>query len=468
MRKSNKHSASAADLLNAADQINPASLLNTADASSPASPANQTSLVNAAFQTTWQGKAILLVDLDAFFASVEQLDHPKWRGKPVIVGGQAKRRGVVSTASYEARAYGVHSAMPSVTAEKLCPNAIWTTTHFERYHEVSAQVMQILKDESPLLEQMSIDEAYLDVSPGKFCKQDPIEIAMRIQQRVSELGVTCSIGIGSGKCIAKIASDLDKPKGLSVIFPGSEASFLAPLPVRKMPGIGKQSEAKLKSYGIETLGNLAKAELSILKPIFGINAAAMKERARGIDNREINTDTEIKSVSHERTFAQDLTSRTEIEMAIDFLSSLVARRLRNHGLAGKTVTLKLRYADLSIRNAQKTMSHCVDEEAAFIPVAKSLIDEIWRPGDKVRLVGVGISGFDKENDQVSLFNDEHLAGQQLEGKENPTLIHAADKVRDKFGDDMLKFGREFKISLQGTGLHADEDINSEKDADEHP
>ena len=409
----------------------------------------------------------MLVDLDAFFASVEQLDHPEWRGKPVIVGGQAKRRGVVSTASYEARAYGVHSAMPSVAAEKLCPNAIWTSTHFERYHEVSAQVMQILRDESPLLEQMSIDEAYLDVSPGKFCKQDPIEIAMRIQQRVSELGVTCSIGIGSGKCIAKIASDLDKPKGLSVIFPGSEASFLAPLSVRKMPGIGKQSEIKLKSYGIETLGDLAKAELSILKPIFGINAEAMKDRSRGIDNREINTDNEIKSVSHERTFSHDLTSRADIEMAIDYLSSLVARRLRNHGLAGKTVTLKLRYADLSIRNAQKTMSHCVDEEAAFIPIAKNLIDEIWRPGDKVRLVGVGISGFDKENDQISLFNDEqlnsdhfngeHHTSKNLMGKENQKLTQAADKVRDKFGDDMLKFGREFKISLEGTGLHEDED-----------
>lgn len=396
-------------------------------------------------ERTWRGRALLLVDLDAFFASVEQLDHPEWRGKPVIVGGRSDRRGVVSTASYEARAYGVHSAMPSATAERLCPDAIWTSSHFDRYHELSAQVMDILKDESPLLEQMSIDEAYLDVSPGRYTGEDPVAIAARIQARVAELGITCSIGVATGKAVAKIASDMDKPRGLTVVYPGSEAAFLAPMDVRAMPGIGKQSAERLRRTGICTLGALADAPLDRLVPVFGVNAQAVRDRAQGIDPRGIVTESEVKSVSHERTFATDLVTREEIEDAIDMLGPMVGRRLRKKGLAGHTVTLKLRYADLSRRTAQKGLSANVDDETLFIPVAKRLIDEIWRPGNSVRLVGLGISGFEAHNEQLGLFADEELpAG-------NAELLSAADKIRDKFGDGMLKFGRELKISHETSG-----------------
>ncbi len=396
-------------------------------------------------ERTWKGRALLLVDLDAFFASVEQLDHPEWRGKPVIVGGRSDRRGVVSTASYEARAFGVHSAMPSATAERLCPDAIWTSSHFDRYHELSAQVMGILKDESPLLEQMSIDEAYLDVSPGRYTGEDPVAIAARIQARVAELGITCSIGVATGKAVAKIASDMDKPRGLTVVYPGGEAAFLAPMDVRAMPGIGKQSAERLRRIGIRTLGALADTPLDKLTPLFGVNAQAVRDRARGIDPREIATESEVKSVSHERTFATDLVTREEIEDAIDMLGPMVGRRMRKKGLAGHTVTIKLRYADLSRRTAQKGLPANVDDETVFIPVAKRLIDEIWRPGDSVRLVGLGISGFEAHDEQLGLFADEELpAG-------NAELLSAADKIRDKFGDGMLKFGRELKIRHETSG-----------------
>ena len=436
-------------------------------------------------QGTWTGRALLLVDLDAFFASVEQLDHPAWRGKPVIVGGRADRRGVVSTASYEARAFGVHSAMPSATAERLCPDAIWTCAHFDRYHEVSDAVMQILRDESPLLEQMSIDEAYLDISPGRFARESPVAVAERIQRRVAELGVTCSIGVGTGKAVAKIASDLDKPQGLSVVYPGSEAAFLAPMDVRALPGIGKRSAERLHMAGIKTLGDLASAELEVLRPVFGVNAKAVRERAGGIDTRGVESRGKLKSVSHERTFVRDLAARSEIEDAIDLLGSMVGRRLRRKGLAGRTVTLKLRYADLSMRTARKTLAGAVDDEAVFIPHAKALVDEIWRPGELVRLVGVGISGFEDEGEmQLALFDEGGMAadggsegmgamgagatgagaatgestGRHPDaGKSRAKLVRATDAVRDKFGEGALKFGREMKLSIEDTGTRGKND-----------
>ena len=394
---------------------------------------------------TWTGKAILLVDLDAFFASVEQLDHPAWRDKPVIVGGRADRRGVVSTCSYEARSYGVRSAMASATAERLCPDAIWTTPRFERYHELSRAVMDILYAESPLLEQVSIDEAFLDVTPGRFTGDDPVAIATRIQEHVAELGITCSIGVASCKTVAKIASDLDKPKGLTVVYPGSEAAFLAPMKVRVMPGIGKQSAKRLESMGIRTLGDLANAKVEDLRSIVGVNSRAMHDRALGIDERLIETERIRKSVSHERTFADDLITRAEIEDAIDYVGSLVGRRLRRKQLAGHTVTLKLRYDDLSIRSAQQALPGNVDDEGIFIPVAKRLVSEIWQEGDAVRLVGVGISGFDAQDEQLDLFAS---AGTEREGND---VIAAADKVRDRFGDGALKFGRELKLKAKDTG-----------------
>ena len=200
------------------------------------------SMANTPESAIWQGRAITLLDLDAFFASVEQLDHPEWRGKPVIVGGDAARRGVVSTCSYEARAYGVRSAMPASTAAKLCPEAIWTPGHFERYREISQAVMDLMRDESPFVQQVSIDEAFMDITPSPRSPEDPVAIASRVQRRVDELGVTCSIGLGASKSVAKVASDMDKPHGLTVIYPGRERAFLDPLPCKALSGIGPAAQ----------------------------------------------------------------------------------------------------------------------------------------------------------------------------------------------------------------------------------
>lgn len=305
-------------------------------------PADETA---APLDVAWEGRAVGLLDLDAFFASVEQLDHPAWRGKPVIVGGDADRRGVVSTASYEARRYGVHSAMPAAQARRLCPRAIWTHGHFDRYREVSGQVMAILLDETPLVEQVSIDEAFFDVTPGRYSRESPIAICRRVQGRVAELGVTCSIGIGVCRSVAKVASEAEKPRGLTVVLPGSEGEFLAPLPVRAMSGIGEATEARLARMGIRTLGQLARTSDAELMRALGVAGPALKARAAGTERTPVGyraCPREAKSVSNERTFAEDLTGARDVMAALDAVGAMVGRRLRRKGMAGRTVTVRLK------------------------------------------------------------------------------------------------------------------------------
>ncbi len=435
----------------------------------------------------WHGRAILLVDLDAFFASVEQLDHPEWRGKPVIVGGSADKRGVVSTASYEARKFGVHSAMPSWQAKRLCPNAIWTFGNYPRYSEMSRKVMNMIWDETPLVQQVSIDEAFADVTPGKRLGDHPVVIARRIKDRVSELGITCSVGVSTTKTISKIASDMDKPDGLVVVYPGEERAFLNPLPVGKISGIGKKSVEKLTTYGINTIGDLAEADEKLLHSIFGINAQMMLDRARGIENSPIETSRPVKSVSNEQTFERDLEERDEILAAIDMVSTKLGRRLRRKGLAGYTVTLKVRYHDLSIHTAQRTGSVKIDSEGQMTPVLHELLDEVWRSGIGLRLVGVGISEFGEKPEQLSLFgmDDAELAGldnangassgikartgtshSNLETSKRATgakpklepsvqelqnIAKATDKVKDLFGEGAVRYGRELRFDGKDTG-----------------
>ncbi len=391
----------------------------------------------------WTGPAIGLLDLDAFFASVEMLDHPDWRGKPVIVGGSAERRGVVSTASYEARAYGVRSAMSSAQAQRLCSNAIWTPGNFQRYREVSSQVMAILADETPFVEQVSIDEAFFDVTPGRFAEEDPASICRRIAQRVSELGVSCSIGLGSNKTIAKIASERDKPRGLTVIAPGTEPSFLSPLPVRAMSGIGSAVETQLKRCGIYTLGQLAQASDSILKPIFGCNSELMRLRAQGQEESSvspIDVEREIKSVSNERTFPQDLTNISDVKAALQLLGESIGARLRKKGLAGRTVTLKLKYSWGSSKTAQRKLAHPTDDENIFVPIAIELLEGLWGKDTHVRLAGLALSDFDlKEGVQTDLFCELDERGAQASERRN--LSVTMDKVRERFGHDAVTFGR---------------------------
>ncbi|MDR1016617.1 MAG: DNA polymerase IV [Coriobacteriales bacterium] len=392
----------------------------------------------------WQGSAVILMDLDCFFASVEMLDHPEWRGKPVIVGGDAKRRGVVSTASYEARAFGVHSAMPAVTAKRLCPQAIWTHGHFERYIEVSKQVMAILANHSPTIQQCSIDEAFLDVTPGPHLGGDPISCARQIQAEVAALGVTCSVGLSANKTVSKIASEVDKPRGLTIVYPGQEAAFLAPLPLRRMSGLGAKSVAKLRRLGLSTLGDLADCDLTLLKPIFGKNAAEMRERAAGRDRSAVEATDKVKSVSNEVTFSSDLIEPTELRQAIYMVAQKTGLRLRNKSLKGRTVALKLRYADLSSRSARRTLPAPVDNERDFIDVLYQLLPELWQPGDHIRLIGVAVSGFDRADaGQTSLFDSP---AQEL----NQDLVAATDKVKNRFGDDALRLGRDLRFADRST------------------
>lgn len=407
----------------------------------------------------WEGRAILLVDLDAFFASVEQLDHPAWRGKPVIVGGDPEKHGVVSTASYEARLFGVRSAMPSSTAKRLCPQAIWTHGHFDRYREMSNQIMEILKSETPYVQQVSIDEAFLDVTPTAVNREHPVAVAHRIQRRVEELGVTCSVGVGTSKTIAKIASDMDKPRGLTVVYPGGERDFLAPLPVRVMSGIGSAAEEKLKSRGIQTLGQLADADRGMLERLFGKNGRVMYVRACGGDDSDIEVEDEVKSVSNEMTFAKDLTERKDVEAAIATMAAKVGRRLRRKGLKGRTLSLRVKFHDLSVRSNQQQLSAPCDDELVFTPLLYHMLDKLWCPGTPLRLIGVGVSGFEQDECvQESLFDvtqaapcEADVAPVIKDEHKRRGLIEATDLVKNRFGETALRFGHELRNEGNTTG-----------------
>lgn len=382
---------------------------------------------------TWSGRAVLHMDMDAFFATVEQLDHPEWRGKPVIVGSPEKR-GVVSTASYEARAFGVRSGMPSVQASRLCPDAVWAPPRFARYSELSRAVRELLDEASPWVQQASIDEAYLDVTPGRVAAQDPVEVARSIQEAVSGLGLSCSIGLATSRTVAKIASDHVKPAGLTVVRPGEEASFLSPLPVSAMPGIGRVSAERMRSFGVRTLGELASLDEATARAVLGPHGPSTVERARGHDDSPVRPDTSRKSLSMERTFSQDLRGRAEVEEALRGLVGGVASRLRGKALAGRTATLKLRYGDFTTRTVRRTLPRATDLEDDLLPVALTLLGEIWTPGTGLRLMGFGVSGFGEPARQLELGEDQPVDERQRR------LARSLDDVRARFGEDAVRRG----------------------------
>ena len=427
----------------------------------------------------WVGKAIMLVDLDAFFASVEQLDHPAWRGKPVIVGGDPDKRGVVSTCSYEARKFGVHSAMASSMAKRLCPDAIWTGGHYTRYSEMSRMIMSIIHDETPFVQQVSIDEAFADVTPTSVNTEHPVLIARRIQRRVEELGVTCSIGLGTTKAIAKMASDMDKPRGLTVVYPGGERNFLDPLPVRLLSGIGAASEKTLRMHGIETLGDLARADEDVVKRILGKNGQVMQARARGREEEVEYESAAVKSVSNEVSFADYLTTSADLHAALASVAAKVGRRLRGKGLRGHTVALKIRYANRRVRSVQRQLPEPTDDDILLQPLLREMLSELWSEGVEVRLVGVAVSGFQQDAGpkQFSLFDDAGLTGDDADAGEGDAgdaanaaaasasadamgaerrkkLLEATDIVRNRFGEGAVSYGRELRTSKNTTGTTA--------------
>jgi DNA polymerase-4 len=334
-------------------------------------------------------RAIIHLDLDAFFAAVEMLEKPDLAGKPVLVGGRPEERGVVAAASYPARAFGVRSAMPMARALALCPHAVVLPARHSLYRDYSQRVMAILHETAPLVEQMSIDEAYLDVTDRIAAWEEAVEMARELQRRIrEEIGLSASLGVASNKLVAKVASDRDKPGGLTVVRPGEEGAFLVPLPVRVLWGVGPVTAEKLAGMGVSTVGDLTRVSQEELRKRFGRNGVAMALMARGIDERPVVTEHEPKSISQETTFSRDLADADALKRQLWQLSQGVARRLKRDGVAAETVAIKLRYTDFTTLTRQMRLSVPTDDEREIYRAALALLRRAWRRGRPVRLLGV--------------------------------------------------------------------------------
>jgi DNA polymerase-4 len=351
-----------------------------------------------------ESRAIVHLDLDAFFAAVEVLEDESLAGKPIAVGGRPEERGVVSTASYEARAFGVRSAMPMYRAVEACPDLIIVPPRHDVYGRYSRQVMALLRQVTPLVEQTSVDEAYLDLTEEGETWDDAVDQARELQARVKqETRLSASLGIATNKLVAKVASDRDKPGGLTVVPPGEEATFLAPLPVRVLWGIGAVTAANLAEMGVTTVGELARVPVEDLRARFGRNGAAMARHAQGIDRRPVVTEHETKSVSQERTFVRDLRRRDDLKRQLWRMSQGVARRLQRAGLAGGTIAIKMRFADFTSLTRQMSLMVPTDDAKEIYRAALVLLERTWQPGQPVRLLGVAARGLVPPTGQLSFW-----------------------------------------------------------------
>ena len=319
-------------------------------------------------------QTIMHIDLDAFFVSVEQVLNPALRGKPVVVGGKPERRGVVAAASYEARAFGLKAGMPLATAARLCPQAIFVEGSFAKYRAASERFMAILEEFSPLLEPVGLDEAYLDVTGFESIHGSLRQMALAIKQRIKqELGLVASVGIASCKLVAKVASGLSKPDGLLEVARGEERSFLAPLPLDRLPGIGKKTEAKLRGLGINTIGELSLVPLSTLKSHFGASGEVLHRLSSGIDDRKVAPPAAAKSISRETTFARDTRDRRLLEATLRYLGERVGADLRRRGRQARCITLKLRYADFTTITRSHTLPQAIDTDQAIFDTGLRLL-----------------------------------------------------------------------------------------------
>jgi len=351
-------------------------------------------------------RQIIHIDMDAFFASVEQLDDPSLHGRPVVVGG-AGRRGVVAAASYEVRPFGVRSAMPMVEALRRCPEAVVVSPRHDRYAEVSDGVFEIFRRFTPLVEGLSLDEAFLDVTESASLFGDGETIARRIRDHVrAETGLTASAGVAASKFVAKIASDLDKPDGLVVVAAGTEAGFLAPLAIERMWGVGPKAALRLHAAGFETIGDLARGEEDLLEGLLGSWGIQVRDLARGVDPRAVVPGVAAKSVGAEETFERDLTDIAELRRHLLAQSTRVARRLVAAGVSGGVVTVKLKYADFTLKTRQLRLPEPVADVDSIFEVAAGLLDRFPRSRLGVRLTGVSVS--DLASRPVMLFPDARL------------------------------------------------------------
>ncbi len=353
-------------------------------------------------------RIILHADLDAFYASVEQLDRPELRGRPVVVGGPPEARGVVAAASYEARRFGVRSAMPMAQALRLCPEAVRVPPRFDRYGEVSRQVMAIFRDMTPLVEPLSLDEAFLDVTEQAESFGGAAALARQLKAEVKRTtGLTVSVGAGSNKTVAKIASDMRKPDGLVGVPPGQEAAFLEPLPVRALWGIGPRTEEALAAAGIRTVGELARADPVQLERHFGSRGPFFQQLAQGRDDRPVVTEQERKSVGSETTFVRDLPDGPELRAQLGRIAAEVAERLAHEGVRARTVILKLRYADFRTITRQTSRPDATDSADEIRRTAEALLSKVALAGDRFRLLGIHCSHLTTERvEQISLWKGE--------------------------------------------------------------
>lgn len=381
-------------------------------------------------------RTIFHVDMDAFFVSVEELFEPSLKGKAVVVGGQAHERGVVSAASYEARRFGVHSAMPLRTAAKYCPHAVFVDGHPERYREYSQRVFHVLNHHSPQVEMASIDEAYLDMTGTERLHGPPLRAAHALHQEIkSTTQLNCSIGIATSRLVAKVSSDQAKPNGVLWVLPGQEARFLAPLEVRKIPGVGKVTEKRLHDLGIRKVGDLAKFDEQFLEESFGKWGLALAGKARGLDaggwfDTEVGADTAPKSISHEHTFNEDTADVEQLEATLAHLSEMVGRRLREAGLHARTIQLKLRYQDFSTITRAYSLDSATQVDREIYECVRVLFRANWAAGSAVRLLGVHVSGFADGEGQLDLLDaDRHRRWMQA--------LSTADRLKDKFGESAV-------------------------------
>ena len=378
--------------------------------------------------------SILHVDMDAFFVSVELLERPELCGKPVIVGGGPNQRGVVTAASYEARKFGVHSAMPLRTAGRLCPHAVYLDSHHAKYSEWSDRVATILAKFSPIVEMVSIDEAYLDLSGTERLHGPPLAAADKLLRTITrDTGLPCSGGLASTRLVAKVASDQAKPRGLLWVVPGSEARFLAPLSVRKIPGIGEVTERALRALRIDTVEQLAGQPLEKLDKVFGQWGTALYRKARGGDSYEFVVDAEPKSISHNHTFGEDTDDTVALTAMLSHLSQKACKRLREAGLATRTLTLTIRYTGFDTYTRSKTLGEPTQLDADIFAAFQKLFHANRNQRRKIRLLGVSLGGLTHGAEQLDLLSAERRA--KLE-----KLTRATDHLRDRFGFGSVQFG----------------------------
>ena len=392
--------------------------------------------MSAAVPTVDFPRTIFHVDMDAFFVSVEELFDPSLKGKAVVVGGNRDERGVVSAASYEARKFGVHSAMPLRTAARMCPHAIFVNGHPERYRECSEKVYKVLGSFSPQVEMASIDEAYLDMTGTERLHGPPLKAAHILHQRMkADTNLNCSVGIGTSRLIAKVSSAQAKPNGVLYIVPGQEAKFLAPLDVREIPGVGKVMEGHLHALGIKKVGDLAKLEDSELEDRFGKWGLALAGKARGEDaggwfDTEVAADLDAKSISHEHTYNEDTANLSQLESTLMRLSEMVGRRLRESKFHARTVQLKLRYKDFTTITRAHTLPAPTQLDTEIFEQIRSLFRKNWKKGVPIRLLGVHASSFTSQPDQLNLLEGDR----QQRWKD---ALAAADRLRDKYGESSV-------------------------------